>query len=216
MHFNTSEQEKLQLGFGDHSCNWGVHMCCLYETEKERDDVIFKYLLQGFKKEDLDLYIYSERSKKDFETKFTAYCPECSKELNNTDNFILSTAKDFYYPEGIFDPLKMEDKLNSFFTETQKGGKRNLRAIAEMAWALETMPGVEHLMVYESRLNNFVEGKPLVSICMYNINKFSGKIIMNALKTHPYTITGGVITQNPYYQKPEIWLRENAPQFLNK
>jgi len=35
MHFNTSEQEELELGFGVHSCNWGVHMCCLYETEKE-------------------------------------------------------------------------------------------------------------------------------------------------------------------------------------
>lgn len=50
MYFHTSEQEKLELGFGNHSCNWGIHICCLYETEKERDEVIFNYLSLGIKK----------------------------------------------------------------------------------------------------------------------------------------------------------------------
>jgi hypothetical protein len=51
---------------------------------------------------------------------------------------------------------------------------------------------------------------------MYNINKFSGKIIMKVLETHPYAIVGGMINQNPYYIDPDIWLTNNAPQFLNK
>ena len=51
-------------------------------------------------------------------------------------------------------------------------------------------------------------------ICLYNVNKFSGSIIMNVLRTHPYTINGGVIAENPYYQDPDKWLASNAPQFL--
>jgi hypothetical protein len=85
-----------------------------------------------------------------------------------------------------------------------------------MVWALDAIPGVEHLMAYESRLNNFIEGKPWISICLYNLNRFSGATIMNVLKTHPYTISGGIITANPYYQEPEKWLSENAPQFLEQ
>ncbi len=85
-----------------------------------------------------------------------------------------------------------------------------------MVWALEVIRGIEHLMAYESRLNFFISGKPWISICLYNVNKFSGSIIMNVLRTHPYTISGGVITENPYYQDPDKWLAKNAPQFLSQ
>ena len=37
MHIQTSDQEALSLGIGGYSCNWGPHICGLYETEKERD-----------------------------------------------------------------------------------------------------------------------------------------------------------------------------------
>jgi hypothetical protein len=84
-----------------------------------------------------------------------------------------------------------------------------------MVWALDAIPGIEHLMVYESRLNYFIPGKPWISVCMYNVTKFSGSVILNVLRTHPFTISGGVITQNPYYQNPDEWLKQNAPEFLN-
>jgi hypothetical protein len=51
---------------------------------------------------------------------------------------------------------------------------------------------------------------------MYNVNKFDGATIMNVLRTHPYTISGGVITQNPYFIHPDKWLAENAPQFSTR
>jgi hypothetical protein len=69
-------------------------------------------------------------------------------------------------------------------------------------------------MAYESRLNYFIPGKPWVSICMYNVTRFSGKTIMQVLQTHPFTINGGIITENPFYQDPAKWLEKNAPEFL--
>ncbi len=83
-----------------------------------------------------------------------------------------------------------------------------------MSWALEAVPGVEHLMAYESRLNYFIPDKPWVSICLYDVTRFSGAQIMNVLRTHPYTINGGVITENPYFIDPDEFLRTHAPQFL--
>jgi len=61
----------------------------------------------------------------------------------------------------------------------------------------------------------FPDGKSWMSICMYNLTRFDGKTIMNVLQTHPYTIIkGGIITKNPYYVHPDIWLAENAPEYL--
>jgi len=216
MHIKTSKQEPLEMGFGNYTCNWGLHIAGLYETEEERDDIIFGFLKQGYKEGDLQLYCPVERTKEAFYDEFESFCPECSKKLHDPDFFSIKSAKEFYYPDGVFSPREMDKNLDAFYKESQKNGRRNIRATAEMAWALEAIPGVEHLMAYESRLNYFIPGKPWISICLYNVNKFDGKTIMGVLRTHPFTISGGVITQNPYFQDPDKWLAENFPQFLYK
>lgn len=216
MHIKTSNQEVFKIGFKDYSCNWGLHICGLYETEEERDSIILGLLRQGFVDGDMGLYVPVERSADDFYEKFSCYCPECSHNIYKKDYISLMAAKDLYYPKGYFDPLDMDIGLNDFFVESQKNGRRNIRATAEMVWALDAIKGVENLMAYESRLNYFIPGKPWVSICLYNLNKFSGADIMNVLRTHPFSISKGIITQNPYYIDPDKWLMENAPQYLNK
>ncbi|PKP52629.1 MAG: hypothetical protein CVT92_07810 [Bacteroidetes bacterium HGW-Bacteroidetes-1] len=213
MHFHTSDQEKLNLGFGGYTCNWGLHICGLYEDEEERDEIAFGFLHEGDIHKDMQLYCPAERTKENFIEEYSNRYPECKHHTHDETLFAINSARELYYPNGTFSPFSMDEGLNTFFVESQKNGKRNIRATAEMVWALQAIPGVEYLMAYESRLNYFIPGKPWISVCLYNITKFSGKIIMNVLRTHPYTISGGVITQNPYYINPDEWLSENAPQF---
>jgi hypothetical protein len=214
MHVKTSDQPELRLGFGDWTANWGVHVCGLYESEKERDDIILGFLNQGDREGDLQLYCPSERSVDDFRAEYAHRYPDCGRRLDDQDCFQISSPRDLHYPDGVFSPWAMDAALNAFFVESQAKGPRNVRASAEMAWALEAVPGVEHLMAYESRLNYFIPGKPWVSICLYNVAKFSGSTVMNVLRTHPFTITGGMVLENPYYMDPDLWLSEFAPQFL--
>jgi hypothetical protein len=214
MHIHTSNQESLELGFGHYTCNWGTHVAGLYENGKERDEIILGFLNRGDIAGDLQLYCPVEQSKETFRTKYIQHCPECAKSLDDNSKFQLLSAKDLYYPNGTFSPWAMDEGLNTFYVKSQENGRRNVRATAEMAWALEAIPGIEYLMAYESRLNYFIPGKPWISICLYNLNKFDGATIMNVLRTHPFTISGGIITRNPYYQDPDTWLKHNAPQFL--
>lgn len=215
MHIQTSDQERFKLGLGEYSCNWGMHMAGLYETEAERDEIVFGFLQQGDIDGDLQVYCPVERTAEDFQQKFSHKCPSCRDHLGDPDRFQLLSVKDIYYPDGIFSPSAMDKGLNALYEASQKNGRRNIRAAAEMVWALEAIPGTEHLMIYESRLNLFHAGKPWTSICLYNLNKFSGATIMDVLRTHPYTISGGVISQNPYFVEPEKWLSDNAPAFLS-
>lgn len=214
MHIKTSNQEAMDIGFGNYSCNWGTHICGLYQNEEERDEIIMGFLAKGAQEKDLQLYCPAERTLDDFQEKFTHNCPQCASTIEDENIFSFSTPKELYYPEGEFSALKMDENLNAFFENSQKKGKRNIRATAEMVWALDKIPGVEELMIYESRLNYFVEGKPWISICLYNVNKFSGNQILKVLQTHPFSISGGVIMQNPFYIKPDEWLKQNAPEFL--
>lgn len=216
MHIQTSEQEKLQLGIGDYSCNWGVHICGLYESEQERDEIIFGFLRQGCLTGDLQLFCPVERDQETFRQDFARFCPDCCLHLADPNFLNLYSARELYYPDGIFDPWHMDDALNHYYQTSQANGKRNVRASAEMVWAVEAIPGVEYLMAYEARLNYFIPGKPWISVCMYNLNRFSGATIMNVLRTHPFTISGGVITKNPYFIHPDQWLADNAPRFLQR
>lgn len=216
MHITTSNQPSLNLGFGDYTCNWGTHFCGLYETEAERDDIIMGFLSHGVVAGDLQLYCPAERTPEDFKHLFPKHCPQCKQYLTDEKIIQIFPAKDLYYPDGTFSPWKMDDGLNKFYEKSQTDGPRNIRATAEMVWALEAIPGVNHLMAYESRLNYFITGKPWISICLYNVTKFDGKTIMQVLQTHPFIISQGVVTQNPFFQDPDTWLAKNAPEFLHR
>lgn len=211
MHIKTSNQEKLDMGFGDYTCNWGLHICGLYERDEERDEIIFGFLHEGALKNDQQLYCPVERTKEDFIEEYGNRYPDCKHHPFNTDLFSINSAEELYYPDGTFSPISMDKGLNEYYKESQKNGRRNIRATAEMVWAGKAIPGVEHLMVYESRLNYFIPGKPWISICLYNITQFSGSTVMKVLQTHPYTISNGIITQNPYFEDPDEWLQNNAP-----
>jgi hypothetical protein len=100
------------------------------------------------------------------------------------------------------------------WAENLSTGARNVRGTAEMGWSLEKIPGIEHLMAYESLLNTFIWGKTWISICLYDVNRFPGSTVMKVLQTHPFVITGGGIFENPYFVHPEKWLAEHAPEFL--
>jgi hypothetical protein len=212
----TSDQEKFELGYGNYSCNWGIHVAGLYETEEERDEIIFGFLGEGIQKKDLQLYVPAEQSREKFITNFSQSCPGCKNSLQNHEVFRFFDAKELYYPDGFFSPKAMDVGLNELYKNTQKNGKRNIRVAAEMVWALDAVMGKEHLFAYESRLNYFIPHKPWISICLYNITKFYGATIMDVLHTHPYTLNKGILMENPYFQDPDIWLKENAPQFLNE
>jgi hypothetical protein len=214
MHITTGNQPAMNLGFGGYTCNWGAHICGLYETARERDEIVLGFLNQGDRENDLQLYCPVERTREDFISAYQGQYPACAGNVHDPSRFNLFSARDLYYPDGRFCPRSMDRGLNRFYADSQRQGPRNVRATAEMVWALEAIPGIEHLMAYESRLNYFIPGKPWISICLYNLTRFSGMMIMKVLQTHPYTISGGVITQNPYFQNPDDWLCANAPDFL--
>ncbi|MDC7239144.1 MAG: MEDS domain-containing protein [Spirochaetales bacterium] len=216
MHIQTSDMKELMLGIGSYSCNWGSHICGLYETEKERDEIITGYLCRGFTDDDKQIFIHSEQTEEHFWNVLHSECPVCNATNENPGKLDVKDSSEIYYPDGFFDPWQMDRTINGYYDYTQLDGQSNVRAVAEMAWALGKINGVEHLFAYESRLNYFVKEKTIISLCLYNTSRISGEMLMNVLRTHPYIINGGVVTVNPLYEEPDIWLARYAPEFLNK
>jgi len=212
MHLRTSDLSVMGLGFGGYTCNWGTHICGLYESKAERDAIMFGFLAQGLRERELLICCPDEQHYDDALNHACALCPDVARP--DPESFRLLHSRNLYHPQGFFSPHDMLKAHDDIWDENLRAGQRNVRGTAEMGWALDKIQGVEHLMAYESMLNTFIWNKAWISICLYDVNRFPGTTIMKALQTHPFVITGGSIFENPYFVPPEKWLSKHAPEFL--
>ena len=86
------------------------------------------------------------------------------------------------------------------------GEYRMLRWLGDMTWAFDKMATAETLMEFECVSN--VERLPAVVFCQYDIRRFPGNVIVDALKSHPLSIIGDTIYENPYVMSPGDFLAE--------
>jgi len=45
-------------------------------------------------------------------------------------------------------------------------------------------------------------------ICVYDLMRFSGEVIVDVMRTHPLTLIDGILYENPYFVPPEEFVRE--------
>jgi hypothetical protein len=79
-----------------------------------------------------------------------------------------------------------------------------------MSWALRDFRGVDELIGYESELNRFIPRYPQAFLCLYELNRFGGQIVVDLLRTHPQILLGGMVLENPHYSTPDEFLSERA------
>ena len=77
-----------------------------------------------------------------------------------------------------------------------------------MEWALVDLPGVGDLIEYETRVNYVIPKYEGPVICTYDLTKFGASVVMDALRTHPLVIIGGLLQQNPFFVSPDQLLLE--------
>ncbi len=108
-----------------------------------------------------------------------------------------------------------QDKTLALFEEVVKEAKRQgfplIRFVTHMEWALEDLPGVGDLLENEARANYLwlrLEGPCNPVICAYDLTRFRGDVVVDVMRTHPLTIIGGIIQENPFFVPPDEFLRE--------
>src|SRR5258708_20761449 len=68
-----------------------------------------------------------------------------------------------------------------------------------MAWVLNDPGALDRLLEYECRVNLALPKAGDIVICSYDLDKFGAEIVIDALRTHPIVLIGGIVQRNPFY-----------------
>ncbi len=98
---------------------------------------------------------------------------------------VLPPAQSYLLP-GKFDAQRMLDFIETAIVTALEAGHKRVLMTGEMTWSLQGTPGAEEMATYEDQLNPLVDKYPAVTIvCQYDLKRFSGDVILEALLTHP-------------------------------
>jgi MEDS: MEthanogen/methylotroph, DcmR Sensory domain len=171
----------------------GDHVCAFYPGAAERNEILIPYLQEGLDAGDKCICIVSDAIAPDDDLD-SVRC-----HSHHSDQLAVDRSGDTYLKGGSFSSARMLQYWDSAISQAMEDGYTFARGAGEMTWALETMPGVENLVTYESELNDFLKEYPAVIVCLYELGRFSGELLVEVLKTHPKVILGGIVLENPYY-----------------
>jgi len=196
-------KQNIDLGFVPQHFQEGTHMCLIYKDDEERENVISQYLLKGLITNEKVSYFAFKASKDEIITFL-----QKSGVVVNEQNLDVLNAAETYCPNGKFVPEEMLETLRQFYNSSIEKGYKSCRVSGEMHWALQQISGSERLMEYEALVNNVLVTHPVTAICQYDARKFSGELIIDCLKVHPYMIINGQVIENPYFMNPEEFLKQ--------
>ncbi len=197
--------ETIELGIPGLSLVVGDHVCAFYRGDDERDALLASYLGAGLQSGDKCVCVLDASHDNDAGALLAALDARRTPE-SSPDQLDVRLSRDTYLRGGRFSTEAMLAFWDDVVGAAIAGGYRFARAVGEMTWALRQMPGVEELVGYEAELNYFLPRYPQVILCLYDLERFDGEILVDILKTHPLVLVGGMVLENPYYLEPAEFL----------
>ena len=202
----TREVLGLRLNVGDHICGF-------YRGPAERDDILIPFLVEGLKAGDKCTCVVDSCTPGDVLASMSEHI-EVEPYVSVSQLEVLDS-DGTYLAGGGFLPERMlafwEGKARQApggpgGPGRPGGGPMTARNIGDMSWAHRNERVVGDLMGYESELNRIMSNFPQVNLCLYDLTRCSGELIMDVLKTHPKALLGGMVIDNPYYLDPDEFL----------
>lgn len=195
--------DAIPSGLDDIDLQPGHHVCAFYRGDTERNRLLTAYLSAGLTAGDKCICIVdSPRTASRLESLWHA----SGRPGSPGGQLDVHLPESTYLAGGGFSPHDMLTFWNESMNKAEIEGYSFCRLVGEMTWALRDAPGVEHLVGYESELNRLTASSPVVVLCLYDLDLFSGAVVVNIVKTHPQVLVQGILVENPYYVGPDDFL----------
>jgi hypothetical protein len=181
------------LDIADLEFQVGDHVCAFYNGGGSAlDDIVVDYVSKGLQAGN--------------KCACFSYADTASSVLDRIPGELMSR-------EGILQFITENEAKGGFSVEA---GLRTLEAMVKQAlsdgygrlWALgdttfvarDVPPrSMKTWFTYEAELNELASRHPQFLMCLYDLDRWAGELVMSVLQTHPRVFVNGLVLSNPYY-----------------
>jgi hypothetical protein len=201
------EGDEHPLDFGENSLGQHRHICAFFNGIDEQHRVLRSFIKDGFDQGDRAFHLVDPERRDEHLTRLA------EAGINVQEAMGVGQLEVRPWEDGPLhgDQFDQDTWLAAFEQILQSGpaaGYPQTRFLAQMEWALVDLPGVDDLIEFETRVNYVVPKYDDTVICAYDLTKFGASVVIQALRTHPVVIIGGLLQENPFFVPPDELLVE--------
>lgn len=166
--------------------SWGKHFCQFYRTKEDLIEILVPYFTAGLKNNESCVWVTSgslntEEAKK-----------ALNKKLKNVDEFIkkgqfeILDFRKWYTRSGRFDPEEVLNKWIEKEKQALEKGFDGLRVSGNTSWL--DKKDWKDFSDYEARINNIIDGRRMLAICTYSLDKCTASEIIDVVNNHQFAL----------------------------
>jgi MEDS: MEthanogen/methylotroph, DcmR Sensory domain len=180
---------------------------CAFRSPEEEYRVLLPFIKEGFEHGEKAFHVVKPSVREDHVSRLEAAGIDVHK-AEQDGQLKLCDWEEAYFPDGRFDQHRMLAMWEENLWGPKQGEFVQTRLIAHMEWSLEDREGVNDILEYEAGFEQIHKGHHDPVICTYDLNKYSGSLIIDVMRIHPMIMIGGILQENPFFVPPEEFLHQ--------
>jgi len=186
------------------------HVCAFFNSREEEHQVLGPFYQEAARQGERNLHIVEGRSMESHRGHLSTAgldVPACE----SCGDLVLMPWHHAYLDEdGHFDRRRMLTLVDQVTREAAAEGSSRVRVMGQMDWIVKAGIDRAEVIAYEAEVNEVLAAHQQPAVCVYDIAQLDGALMMDLLRTHPLTLIGGALRENPFYTAPAQMLRELA------
>src|SRR5215475_10136066 len=183
------------------------HVCAFFNSREDEYRVTLPFVRDGLDSGEKVINIVDPSRRSDHLRRLTAFGIDAASKQESGQLALLDWSQTFL----VDGPVDVERQLE-LLDQALRGGRQQgfpvSRYVAHAEWALQKGASVDLLLEFEARVNQMWPQYADSVICTYDLARFDGDIVVDALRTHKVVIIGGILQENPFFVQPDDFLRE--------
>jgi hypothetical protein len=195
-----------KINFAGTVLNGNRHLCAFFHSEDEEFQALLPFMVDGLAAGDKVVYLVNANNIEEHRSrlKHGGIDVEAVEQSGQLD--VIG------WPPIVGDGGRSEQVqaklVDDLLSAARNQGYRRTRVVGDMDWASGNQIPDPYLIALEAQLDIVYSRHDAWIICAYDLSRFSGVAVLDCMRTHPATLIGGVIQQNPFYIPPEQMLEE--------
>lgn len=186
------------------------HVCAFFSSAEDEYNTLLPFVLDGLKRGERAYHVLPPQYLEEHLGRLLSVGIDVARAQQRRQ-LELATPQETYLSGGRFNRAAMLGLIQEVLKVGVTLGFPRTRLIAHAETVLEDWPSVSEWVEYEAQLNDVLTGYDDSVICTYDANLLNGAILIDVLRTHPATIIGGLLYENPVFVPPQEFLRRHHP-----